>query len=128
MPSIFKRVPVYIKIKRNKVEITNLQTGETFFQEALEPFSTERSVVADFNKASEVINLLLQKIFPKKFLLPQQKSIVIQQVESVEGGLSQIEKRALRDLGEQAGGMPVILIDHFRALSVDEAIQELQKK
>jgi hypothetical protein len=42
--------------------------------------------------------------------------------------LSEIEKRALRDLGEMAGGTPVILIDHFRPLAIVEANLALEGK
>lgn len=46
----------------------------------------------------------------------------------MEGCLSETEKRALRDLGEMAGGTSVILIDHLRVLSSTEASLMLQGK
>lgn len=128
MFSIFKRSPVYIKLSKNRVEIINLETGEAISRQAVEPFSTERFIIADFNRADTLIRSVMNELFPKKGILPRQTKILIQQVESVEGGLSEIEKRALRDLGEMAGATLVILIDHFRPLSNVEASLALEKR
>lgn len=128
MLSIFKRVPIYIKLFKNGVEIINLKTGEAISRKATEPFSSQRLIIADFNKANELIRSVLNDLLPKKNIFPWQTKILIQQVEAVEGGLSHIEKRALRDLGEMAGGTPVILIDHFRPLANVEANLALEGK
>lgn len=128
MLSIFKRTPVYIKLFKNRIEIINLETGEKISRESLEIFSTQRFIIADFNKANALIKDILNDLLPRKSVFPRQTKILIQQVENVEGGLSEIEKRALRDLGEMAGGTPVLLIDHFRPLSETEASLMLQGK
>lgn len=125
--SIFRSVPLYVKISKNNVEIINLDTGQSISKKALEPFSTNRFIIADFNKANVVISSIIKELIPNKYFLPQQRKILIQQVEPVEGGLSEIEKRALRDLGEMAAGN-VILIDHFRPLSNTEALIEFKGK
>ena len=128
MLSIFKRIPIYIKLFKNRIEIVNLETEEKLSRESAEPFSTQRFIIADFNKADALIRNILNDLLPGKSIFPRQTKILIQQVESVEGGLSEIEKRALRDLGEMAGGTPVILIDHFQTLSNIEAMLKLKDK
>jgi actin-like ATPase involved in cell morphogenesis len=128
MLSIFKRSPVYIKLFKNRVEMINLETGETISRESVQPFSSQRLVIADFNKADALIRSILNDLLPKKGIFPRQTKILIQQVVSVEGGLSEIEKRALRDLGEMAGGTRVILVDHFRQLDISEANLAFEKK
>src|SRR5687767_10799778 len=128
MLSIFKRVPVYIKLFENGVEIINLESGEAISRNSIEPFSTRRFIIADFNKASALIRSVMSELLPRKGIFPRQAKILIQQVERVEGGLSEIEKRALRDLGEMAGGTPVILVDHFRPLDNIEANLTLEGK
>ena len=52
----------------------------------------------------------------------------MQQLEGSEGGLSDIEKRALRDLGEMTGASSVQLVEHSHNLTIDDAIKELNKK
>ena len=128
MLSIFKRTPVYIKVFKNRAEIINLETGETISGNATDTFSNDRFIIADFHKANALIRSIMNDLLPRKSIFPRQVKVIIQQLESVEGGLSEIEKRALRDLGEMAGGSPVILIDHFRALSNTEADVALEGK
>lgn len=128
MASLFKRTPVYIKLFKNKVGLLNLETGESIAREAIEPFSNERFIIADFNSANVTIRSALDELIPKRRFFPRQIKVLIQQVVELEGGLSEIEKRALRDLGEMAGGAPVILVEHSRSLSNREADQLLSGK
>ena len=60
MFGFFKRTPVYIKLWRNKVEITNLETKET--RTAMDNFSTERNVVANFQEADATIRSVLAEL------------------------------------------------------------------
>ena len=128
MLSIFKRTPIYIKLSRNRIEIVNLETLEKISREPVEPFSTERLIIADFNRADTLIRNIINDLLPKKGFFPRQTKILIQQVEATEGGLSETEKRVLRDLGEMAGGTTVILIEHFRTLGHTEASLALRGK
>ena len=124
MLNFFKQIPIYIKISTNKIEITNLNTGESVSGTAVVPFSTTRLVVSNFFNAESLILALLKDLKLKRARL----KILIQQIENVEGGLSDIEKRALRDLGEQSGAVFVKLVEHTRHLKNDEAFLELKKK
>ncbi len=53
------------------------------------------------------------------------KRMLIQQTEKLDGGLSDIEKRALRDIAEQSGTNYVIVLDHPNTLSNEEALLTL---
>jgi len=128
MFSIFKRTPIYIKLSKNRIEIVNLETLEKISRESVEPFSTERLIIADFNKAEALIRNIIEDLLPRKSIFPRQTKILIQQAESVEGGLSELEKRGLRDLAEMAGGTSVTLIEHFQTLSHTEASLALKGK
>ncbi len=125
MINLLKKIPVYIKIYNNKIEITNLVTGDTVSGLPVKKFSTDRIVISDFNIIQELIRSLLKELFLIKSFLPLQLKILMQQMEKVDGGLSELEKRGLRDLAEQAGGVYVALVDHTRKLSADEALSEL---
>ena len=124
MLNFFKQIPIYIKISTNKIEITNLKTGQTLSRTAITPFSTNRIVLSSFINAEELTRSILKELGIAK----SQLKVVIQQIENVEGGLSDIEKRAMRDLGEQAGGVTVMLIEHTTALNKEEALSHLSKK
>lgn len=125
---MFKTIPVYIKLMRDKVEVTNLTSGETATQSASEGFSSSRNVVDKFDEAADTIKLAFRELGIGGGLFPSPLKILIQQLEGVDGGLSDIEKRALRDLAEQVGGRKVYITDHHHRLGNEEAMAELARK
>ncbi len=124
---LFKTDYLYVKISTNAVEITNLITDETISRKAVENFSTTRVVVANFNNITSLIISMLRELGISTSFFSTKK-ILIQQMEKQDGGLSDIEKRALRDAAEQAGARFVILIDHPNKLSSEEALLELKER
>lgn len=124
---LFKTDYLYVKVSTNAVEITNLATGETISRKAIEDFSTTRVVVANFNNITNLIISMLRELGISTSFFSTKK-ILIQQMEKQDGGLSDIEKRALRDVAEQAGARFVILIDHPNKLSTEEALLELKER
>lgn len=119
---MFKVKSIYIKIKRNYVEVTDLNSGETVSKQAAQPFSSTRNVVSSFNPANETIQSALRELgLAGRFFLSKM-NILIQQLEGLEGGLSDIEKRALRDLAEMAGANKVYILEQSEPLSIDLAL------
>lgn len=124
---MFKVKSIYIKIKRNHVEVTDLDTGETVSQQAVQPFSSVRNVVSSFNPANETIQSALEKLGLKGRSFLAKMNILIQQLEGLEGGLSDIEKRALRDLAEMAGANKVYILEQSELVSTQIALEMLKK-
>ena len=113
MIPIFKRLPVYIKIYENKMEITNLKTGHTVCRSSLKNFSSNRLLIADFNIAENLIRDILKEMgIQNKHL-----KIIIQQIDNFEKELFETEKRILRDLAEQAGGTEIYLVNNKKIMS-----------
>ena len=125
---MFKTLRIYIKVMRDKVEVTNLNTGETATESARESFSSTRNIVGKFNMAENTIKSAFQKLNIKRGLFPPSMKVLIQQMEGIEGGFSDIEKRALRDLAEQVGANTVYLAEHTNRLSQDDALTILKGK
>lgn len=124
---MFKLKSIYIKIKRNHVEVTDLNTGETVTQQAIQSFSSIRNVVSSFNPANETIQSALEKLGLKGRSFLSKMNILIQQLEGLEGGLSDIEKRALRDLAEMAGANKVYILEQSELVSTQIALELLKK-
>jgi hypothetical protein len=81
--------------------------------------------VGNFNRLLNSVNFTrFQLSISDNFFT--RKRMLIQQTEKMEGGLSDIEKRALRDIGEQSGAYYVIVLDHPSKLSNEEALLELK--
>ena len=121
---MFRTYRIYIQIRRNKVTVANLDTGTETSIIATEPFSTARSVLSKFNPANKTILAAFRELGIKTSLL--KLKAVIQQMEDTDGGLTDIEKRALRDLAEKAGVGKVYIVDGERRLSTSEALAYME--
>ena len=117
---MFKTNKLYIQISRNKIIVVNLITGDEATSFASNPFSTRRSVLSSFNPANETLLAVIKDLKLKKSFF--KVKAVIQQMEDTDGGLTDIEKRALRDLAENAGINGVYIVDGKRRLSNSEAL------
>ncbi|HWJ30124.1 MAG TPA: hypothetical protein VNS32_26545 [Flavisolibacter sp.] len=118
---MFSSDKVYIQIFRNKITVVDLKTGNQVIRNAAEAFSSVRQVLNNFNTADQTIRSALKDLGMKKRF--SGLKIVIQQMEGAEGGLSDIEKRAMRDLAETAGANKVYLVEHERPITTSEAIE-----
>ena len=116
MLNIFRKVPVYVKIYHDKIEITNINTQQTISKTASTKFSSNRLLVAEFN----VAEMLIREILKELGLSGRTLKILIQQMKEFEDSLSEVEKRVLRDLAEQAGGAVVYIINRTRVMSPEE--------
>jgi len=115
----------FIKVWVNKMEIVDLETGKTIQRTATDPFSTKRVVFADFLKAEALMRSMLEELEGKR-RFPRSKNIAVQQVVYPDGGLSDIEKRALVDSCEHAGGKVVLVIEPGSHLSNKDVLRKLK--
>jgi hypothetical protein len=119
---MFKTIRIHIKLGHDHVEITNLETGEVVSQPAKKGFSSIRNIVGNFSNAQTSIVAVLKELRLTNSFFSSKLHVLIQQIEGTEGGLSDIEKRALRDLGEMVGGRKVFIIEDSRSVGIDEAL------
>lgn len=124
----FKAIPIYLKIYINKIEVIRLDSEELSQVISTEPFSSNRLCVSDYNVAELTIRNTINDLVKQRKFWGYSFRILIHQLDKIEGGLSQIEKRALRDIGEQVGGSYVIIYEGEKPLSIEEAKIEIQAK
>jgi len=73
-------------------------------------FDHPRIVIGDFDAAGEALKLLIEDVFTRKvFISPV---VVVYPVGTFEGGLSQVERRALNDLALSTGAREVLITEH----------------
>src|SRR5687767_2975467 len=118
---MFRTQKAYIQIRRNQITVINLNTGAEASRLAGRPFSTQRVVLASFDPAKETVMAAIRDLGLKTTLLALK--VVIQQLEGAEGGLSDIEKRALREIAEMAGARKVHIVEGEQELSIAEALK-----
>jgi hypothetical protein len=105
-----------VKIYPDKIEITNINTQQTISKTSNTKFSSNRLLVAEFN----IAHALIREIIKELGLSRRTLKVLIQQMKEFEGGLYETEKRALRDLGEQAGGRSVYIVNRTQIMSMEE--------
>jgi len=85
---------------RNLVGTTNLDIKN--------PFSHPRLLVADFQKAEKILMHAVREACGKRMFAPSPR-VVIQPMEKLEGGLTDIELRVFRELCMGAGAREVVV-------------------
>ena len=126
--SIFSTYPIYIKISRNEIEITDLKNATTVRKTASTVFSGRRNVVADFVETLNLIDELLKSLNLKGKIISPSLNVLIQQMEGFEGGLSDMEHLALNDLASISGAKYVVVMADKTILSEDEALRKLKDR
>ncbi len=127
MLDLFKPIPVYIRLFSDRIEITRLDSGEAISRNASDKFSNSRLVLAHFENAQMLLRSMLNRWATKKFIFQRGFDAVIQQMEKMDGGLSQIERHALTEIAEFSGAKNVRVIGHTRKLTNKKARAELNK-
>ncbi len=120
-----KRKTLYIRLYTNIVFIRDVESKKELKREAIKPFSNNRLLFADFINGEECIITTIKELFEEK--RTSTFNILIQPMEKNEGGLSSVEFRALKDVGEHIGGRNIVIYDKTNLLS-DEMVLEILKK
>jgi len=92
---------LYIKIFPNRFQIRDVNQQTEYTAQAAQPFTTTRLLVGSFTHAEKALKDGLKSI-PRGLFTPS-PIIVIQPMAMVEGGLSEVEERAIRELAMSAG-------------------------
>jgi hypothetical protein len=104
------RPTLYLQLSCNQMHLTHLQSGRELRMQADPPFSNQRLLVADFATAERLLQRAIGQLLPKRFLrLSVPPQLLIQPLERLEGGLSQVEERILLELGLGCGARKVRL-------------------
>ena len=137
--SLFTKSDLYIQIAENRLRVIRVANGDEFNQaplmaleekggkvvvkavgddaakcknqagvEVVNPFSHPRLLVADFQKAEKVLMHAFQTLFAKSWFAVAPR-VVVQPMEKLEGGLTDIELRVFRELCLGAGAREVVV-------------------
>lgn len=113
---------VYVKIYKNNFTVKNVDKNIEVVISAIHPFTTTRLLVGEFNNAEKLLKETLKKMFKGQWYAAS-PIIVIQPMEMIEGGLSPVEERVLRELAFGAGGRKVV-VWVGKELSNEEVIEK----
>lgn len=95
------RLNLYIKISTDSITVRNIDEGSVVTKCTDQPFSSKRLLVGNFTNADKLLRAAVGEAQTSSFL-PRSVRAVIHPLEKIEGGLSQIEDRVLRELAAGA--------------------------
>ena len=117
-------IPLYIQFHKNRIVAMRLDTLQKVSQVADEPYTGVRVLIGDFFATEKCLKSLLTQFKFRKWFRPQ-LNCVIQAMEMTEGGLSNTEKRAMKEVTERCGGRKVVIYEGEHELSAKNAIDFL---
>lgn len=123
---IFKNIPLYIKLYKNRIEICRLDTEKC--KEIKSQFSSSRILFADYEKAEFEMKKIIKSLISERLFFAPSLTIAIQQLEMNEGGLSSVEKRAIIDSCEQLNSKKTKIIEVNYEISLSHALSILNEK
>jgi len=115
----FKKEIVYIRVFENKIELRHLDSGRTVVRNSKEPFSNDRLLIANITNATNFISEILKEVRKETFF-PALLVVLIQPMEKVDGGISEVEQMIFRDLILQIGGRVAFIHPKLNHLTDEE--------
>ena len=97
----------YVRVRRNQLRVRHLESQIETTVQAEPPFTTARMLVGNFTAADQSLKAAMRTIMKGRFMLTKPR-VIIQPLELIEGGLSEIEERVLHELARGAGASKVI--------------------
>lgn len=106
-----------IQLYRNSIPVTLLLNG----------FEHPRTIISNFFIAELTLKCFIQQAYQEQFSIISPR-IIIHPLEQLEGGLTQIEIRALSELGSQVGARQVYIYLEDTSLSDEEVLRIHENK
>jgi len=93
---------LYVRVSKNKFEITHIESKQQIQATPEEPFTTQRLLIGEFIIAEDCLRNITNK-----WAMLLGPSVIIHPLEMIEGGLSPIENRVLLEVAHGAGAKNV---------------------
>ena len=100
--------PLYVRVKKNQFRIRNLNSATEATFDAQPPFTTTRLLIGQFLTAQNVLKRAVKET-SKGGIFAVSPQVLIQPLEMIEGGLSEIEERVLKEVAIGAGASKVVV-------------------
>lgn len=99
--------PVYVRVKKNQFRVRSLESVKEATFDAQPPFTTTRLLIGQFLIAESVLKRALKEM--KGGILAVSPQVLIQPLEMIEGGLSEVEERTLKEVAMGSGASKVVV-------------------
>ena len=100
--------PLYVRVRKNQFRVRSLEsTAEATF-DAQPPFTTARLLIGQFQAAENVLKRAVKEM-SKGGIFAVSPQVLIQPLEMLEGGQSEVEERVLKEVAIGAGAAKVVI-------------------
>ena len=99
---------IYVRVTQNQFRLRHIEDNREITVSAIESFTTKRLLIGEFTTAEKYLKQGFDMIHQGKWL-PASPVVVIQPLEMIDEGLSQIEERVLREVAAGAGARKVVV-------------------
>lgn len=117
---------LYVKIYKNRIRVNHIQRNREVSERSVSPFTTQRLLVGNFSVAERLLKSALEKL-GSSGLFAVKPIVLIQPMEMIEGGLSEVEDRVIRELAIAAGARKVF-VWVGKMLTNEEVINKVNDK
>lgn len=100
--------PLYVRVRRNQFRVRNLESAAEATFDAQPPFTTARLLIGQFLAAENLLKRALKETSTGGIFAITPR-VLIQPLEMIEGGLSEVEERVLREVAIGAGASKVVV-------------------
>lgn len=127
--SLFKSVPIYVLLYKNRLKVYRLDTGKSINRTSPKPFSNDRLLLGNFQRFEVFLKYLLKYLFKNdNYFLSPVFSMLLHQMQLKEGGVTDVEKRALIDSGKHVNAKEVYLCFDENELTLKDALSKIKNK
>lgn len=117
---------VYVRVSRNAMRVRLIDSGEEVTVKPETPFTSPRLLIGEFLVAENTLKGAMRQLFKGRWFRPS-PTVLIQPMELIEGGMSEVEKRILQEAAIGAGASRAIVWSG-KELTDDEVRQKIAEK
>ena len=99
---------VYVKVYTNRFELHDIKSAKHIRVDAMPAFTTRNQLIAEYSVAEDTLKNGMKKLYANKLFTPS-PLVVIQPMEKIKSGLSEVEERVLNELATSAGARKVVV-------------------
>ena len=99
---------VYVRVRKDHFRVRSLESATERTYDAQPPFTTTRLLIGQFLPAESLLKRAIKEM-AKGGIFTVSPQVLIQPIEMIEGGLSEIEARVLREVAIGAGASKVVV-------------------
>jgi hypothetical protein len=117
---------MYLRIYVDRMVLRRVDTGQECDRRPNTPFSSKRLLIGHFPEASELLNRMMLEVNDRIGSFSRSTKLVVHPMQMTEDGLSAVEHRAFKDLGEFSGSKSVIVVTGEDVLNDAQVLHALE--